>query len=172
MRALTQSVTTAILGVAIVAAAAQMPSPQASSEQAVFKTPDAGKWMALPDIFPKGAEMQVLNGDPAKGAAELYFRVPSDYTFPWHFHTPIEKLFIDEGSLVFETRNGGKDTLDSGDYVYVPARSPHRVTCSSTTPCLFFLASSGPFDIHLVDENWKTTKSWRASDAVGTTGRR
>lgn len=48
--------------------------------------------------------------------------------------------------------------------MYVPARSPHRVTCTGNTQCLFFLSSNGPFDVYLVDENWNTTKSWRASD--------
>jgi hypothetical protein len=29
----------------------------------------------------------------------------------------MEKVFLDQGTLVFETRNGGKGTLNSGDYV-------------------------------------------------------
>jgi quercetin dioxygenase-like cupin family protein len=97
----------------------------------------------MPDIMPKGAGMQVLHGDPASGAADFYFKVPPNYTFPWHFHTPVEKLFVDEGMLRWELRGGETKTLDAGDYVYVPARSPHRVTCTSTQPCYFFLASNG-----------------------------
>lgn len=127
----------------------------------------SGNWSLMPDIMPKGAGMQVLHGDPASGAADFYFKVPPNYTFPWHFHTPVEKLFVDEGMLRWELRGGETKTLDAGDYVYVPARSPHRVTCTSTQPCYFFLASNGPFDMHLVDEKtWITTKSWRAADTA------
>lgn len=143
-------------------AAAQ--TPQASTETSTINSPDKGKWMPMPDLFPKGAEMQVLNGDPAKGPADFRFRVPAGYTFPWHFHTPIEKLFVQQGTLNYEMRGGQKETLEAGHFVYVPARSPHRVTCTGGTQCFFFLSSNGPFDIHVVDENWKTTKSWRAGD--------
>ena len=151
-------------------AAAQ--TPQATTEPPMIHMAEAGKWTPVPDLFPKGAEMMVLHGDPAKGAADLYFRVPANYTFPWHFHTPIEKLFVDQGTLSYEARGDTKHTLDAGDYAYVPARSPHRVTCTGSMECRFFLSSNGPFDIHLVDEMWKTTKSWRADGAVGTTGQR
>ena len=171
MHALAVGTATTVLTFALAGASAAQ-APQASAESHTIKSPDAGKWMPVPDIFPKGAEMQVLHGDPAKGPADFYFRVPANYTFPWHFHTPIEKLFIDEGTLSYETRAGKKEELTQGDYVYIPARSPHRVTCSGNNQCLFFLASNGPFDINLVDENWKTTRSWRPEGAVGTSGKR
>ena len=152
--------------------AATAPMPQASTEPPVLKNPKTGDWSPMPDIMPKGAEMQILQGNPASGAADFYFKVPPNYTFPWHFHTPVERLFVDAGMLRWELRGGGTETLDAGDYVYVPARSPHRVTCTSNDTCYFFLASSGPFDIHLVDEKtWATTKSWRASDTVDGGGR-
>jgi hypothetical protein len=67
--------------------------PQASTEPPVLQHPKSGNWSPMPDIMPKGAEMQVLHGDPASGAAAFYFKVPPNYTFPWHFHTPVEKLF-------------------------------------------------------------------------------
>lgn len=152
-------------GVAVGTAGAQ--TPQASTEMMTVKSADTGTWSPVPDIFPKGAEMQVLMGDPAKGPADYYFRVPSNYTFPWHFHTPIEKLFMDAGTLRWEMRDKTERTTDAGDYVYIPSRSAHRVTCTSSTPCLFYLSSNGPLDVHLIDESGKTTRSWRAADHAG-----
>jgi quercetin dioxygenase-like cupin family protein len=138
---------------------------------ATVKSPDRGSWMPMPDLFPKGAEMQVLIGDPAKGAADFYFRVPAQYPFPWHFPTSVERLFVDQGTLEYEMRGGKKETLGAGDYVYVPARSPHRVACTSSMECRFFLSSNGQFDVHLVDSaNWTTTKSWRAGEQATATG--
>ena len=145
---------------------------QASTEPPTLKNPKSGEWSPMPEIMPKGAEMQVLRGHPAAGAADVYFKVPPNYTFPWQFHPPVEKLFVDEGMLRWEFRGGETKTLDAGDYVYVPARSPHRVTCTSNQPSYFFLASNGTFDMHLVDEKrWTTTKSWRAGDNATGGGR-
>lgn len=161
------------LSVAAGSAMAQAPrtqTPQASTERSTITTPEAEGWMPLPDLFPEGAQMQVLHGNPATGASELYFKVPANYTFPWHFHTPVEKLFMHRGQLNVEMRDGHKDTMEPGDFMYVPARSPHLVTCLGNTECFFFLSSDGPFDVHLVDENWRTTRSWRASDQAAPAG--
>jgi quercetin dioxygenase-like cupin family protein len=93
--------------------------------------------------------------------------MPPNYTFPWHVHTPVAKLFVDEGMLCRELRGGETKILDAGDYVCVPAGSANRITCTSNQTCYLFLAPKGPFDMHLVDERTSTTtKRWRASDDV------
>lgn len=53
---------------------------QASTETAMIKSPDKGNWMPMPDLFPKGAEMQVLQGDPAKGPATSCTCPPGRHT--------------------------------------------------------------------------------------------
>lgn len=127
--------------------------------------------MPVPDIFPEGGQMKVMYGAPAKGPSDLYFRFPAGYGVPWHFHTPVEKVMVNQGTMEFEMRGGKKISLKEGGYVHFPSASPHKAACTGSTECLFFLVSNGPFDIHLVDENWNVTRSWRAGGAVGTTGR-
>lgn len=170
-----QHVTTLSAAIALLLVLPAQPAhaqpPQASSEPGTAWTSDRGEWMPLPDIFPKGGQMKVIHGDPAKGPSDLYFRFPAGYGVPWHFHTPVEKVFVDQGAMEFEMRGDKKVSLKEGGYVRFPKASPHKATCSGSTDCLFLLSSDGPFDIHLVDENtWKTTRSWRAGGPVGTTG--
>jgi len=33
-----------------------------------------------------------------------------------------------------------------GEYAYGPAKLPHEATCTSTTPCVLFIAFEGPVD--------------------------
>lgn len=168
------AVFTLALVASVSSAALQQPKqqPKASTEQATAWTADKGEWMPLPDIFPAGGQMKVMRGDPAKGPADFYFKFPAGYGVPWHFHTPVEVVLMDRGTIEFEMRGGQKVALGEGGYIHFPSASPHKATCTANTECLFYLVSSGPFDIHLVDDKWNTTKSWRAWDPQGTAERR
>lgn len=121
--------------------------------------------MPLPDIFPPGGEVKVIHGDPATGPSDMYFRFPAGYGVPWHFHSPVEKVLVQQGTMTFQTREGEIVDLAPGGYIRFPPRSPHRATCTSEETCLFFLVSDAPFDIHLVDGDWEVTESWYAAGA-------
>lgn len=123
---------------------------------------ERGEWMPLPDIFPPGGKMKVMHGDPAAGPADFYFHLPAGYGVPLHFHTPVERVFVDRGVMRFDMQGDESATLSEGGYIRFPNRVPHRVTCTSESECLFYLVSDGPFDIHLVDENGQVTRSWKA----------
>lgn len=138
-------------------------TPQASTTPSTIWTSTEGEWMPLPDIFPPGGQFKVMNGNPATGPSDMYFRLPAGYGVPWHFHSPAEKVLIDAGTLRVEMRNRSVVEIVPGTLFMAPPRAPHRVTCVSGTECLFYLISDAPFDIHLVDANWNTTESWYAS---------
>lgn len=123
---------------------------------------EKGEWRPFPDIFPSGGKMKIMHGNPAEGPADFYFQLPAGYGVPWHFHTPVERVFVDKGTMRFEMRGDKSALLNEGGYIRFPSRVPHRVICTSESKCLFYLVSDGPFDIHLVDENWSVTKSWKA----------
>jgi hypothetical protein len=70
---------TLVLLIPIVAAAADpaMPAPPARSHK------DADlKWGPCPAFIPAGCEIAVLNGDPAKDNADVFFKVPGASRFP------------------------------------------------------------------------------------------
>jgi quercetin dioxygenase-like cupin family protein len=129
---------------------------------AVFK-PEQGQWMPFPDVFPKGATMKVMNGDPARGAADMYMKFPAKYAVPWHFHSAFERIYVDKGAMKFEHLDGTSTTLTEGGFMALPSRMAHKVTCVSDQECTLFLSTDGLFDIHLIDKTGKVTKSWSAA---------
>jgi hypothetical protein len=64
------------------------------------------------------------------------------------------------GTLELEIRETGQNlTVVPGGFVLAPSRSVHRATCKGADDCYFFLHSTGPFDINIVDETGKVIKS-------------
>lgn len=127
-------------------------------ENEIWSPPNA-EWMDVP-VFAPGAKMKVIHGDPATGPSDLYIRFPAEYGVQWHFHTPVEQVFMQSGTMEIEIRESGQEaTLGAGGYFLAPSRSIHRATCKGPTECYFFLHASGPFDINVVDENGKVIKS-------------
>ena len=57
------------------------------------------KWNPCPPLFPKGCEIAVLHGDPAKPNADVFFKVPANYTIPPHWHTSAERMVLVSGEL-------------------------------------------------------------------------
>jgi quercetin dioxygenase-like cupin family protein len=128
------------------------PRPASSPQQAVLWA-KGGEWMDVP-VFPKGAQMQVMNGDPNKGAADMYIKLPSKYDTTFHWHTPIESVYVDGGQMEFSMPGSDeKKKLGSGGFFQSPAKMVHRAVCTSSEACYFYLHSAGKFDIHLVDEH-------------------
>lgn len=127
---------------------------------------DQGTFTPLPDIFPPGATMMVMDGNPATGPSVLYFRFPAGYRIPMHFHTPGERLYMDSGALQFRMFDGETTTLEQGSYVYYPPRMPHEAVCQGGAECDLFLHSEGPFDVHLIDQNGKVIRSWSPKQAA------
>ena len=117
-------------------------------------TPAEGEWMDIP-VFPPGGKMKVINGDPFKGASDMYLKMPAGYVAPWHFHTPIESVYVQAGNMEFEMWKGEKKASPPGSFFLALPKMIHEAKCTGKTDCYLFLHSSGAFDIHLVDANGK-----------------
>jgi hypothetical protein len=84
-------------------------------------------WGPAPAVFPKGAKMAVVSGDPAKAApftVELSF--PDGYKIPPHFHPTEESVEVKKGTFLV----GMGDTLD------VSKTSPMKVGAKGQLPAL------------------------------------
>lgn len=147
-------------------AVAQRGAERATRQEMQVWTSEQGEWMALPDVFPKGGSIKVMQGDPTRGAADFYLRFPAGYAVPWHFHKPDERVFVDRGTMRFETLGGDTHTLTEGGYILLPGRMVHRASCVGEEECTFYLASSGVFDIHVVDDTGKVLRSWTPQKAA------
>jgi quercetin dioxygenase-like cupin family protein len=117
---------------------------------------DAGlKWDACPPLFPKGCEIAVLRGDPAKPNVDIFYKVPPKYVIPHHWHTSAERMVLVAGEL--RVTYDGQDTvvLKPGMYAYGPAKAPHKGMCADTGPCVLFIAFEAPVDAHPTDPEAK-----------------
>lgn len=111
-------------------------------------------WGPAPAIFPKGAELAVLQGDP--GAAALFtirLRVPDGYRLPPHTHPKDELVTVISGT--FQVGMGEKvkltemQSLTPGAFVQVPANSAHYAQAKGTT--VVQVHAMGPFALTYVN---------------------
>lgn len=104
------------------------------------------KWGPCPAFIPKGCEIAVLHGNPAGNNADIFFKVPANFTIPAHWHTSAERMVLVSGKLSV-TYDGQKTVvLRPGTYAYGPAKLPHKATCAKGAPCVLFIAFESPVD--------------------------
>ncbi len=117
-----------------------------------FAATDASlAWGPCPPIFPKGCEIAVLHGDPAKPNADVFLKVPAKYVIPAHWHTSAERMVLVAGELEIEYTGHPATKLKAGMYAYGPAKAPHVATCGDAEPCVLFIAFEGPVDANAVE---------------------
>lgn len=104
------------------------------------------KWGPCPDFIPKGCEIAALHGDPAKENADVFFKVPENFTIPNHWHTSAERMVLVSGELHVTYEGQPTTTLKPGTYAYGPAKLPHKAVCASGAPCVLFIAFEAPVD--------------------------
>lgn len=115
----------------------------------VFKQADAAlSWGDCPAFFPPGCKIAVLHGDPSKPGADVFFRVPSGYTIPAHWHTSAERMVLVSGALDVTYAGHPTVRLDTNDYAYGPAKLPHVAKCMSKESCTLFIAFDEAVDAH------------------------
>jgi mannose-6-phosphate isomerase-like protein (cupin superfamily) len=138
-----------LLGLTIAAAAATVAHPSAIAQNKPLAVrPDAPslKWTPCPPIFPKGCEIALLHGDPARPNADVFLRVPGGYEIPPHLHSSAERMILVRGRMRVAYRGAEPAMLGEGSYAYGPAKLPHRASCMGTSPCVLFIAFEGPVD--------------------------
>ena len=104
------------------------------------------KWGPCPDFIPKGCEIAVLHGDPAKDNADILFKVPPNFTIPKHMHTSAERMVLLSGKLRVTYDGQPTTMLKPGMYAYGPAGLPHEAVCAARDPCVLFIAFEAPVD--------------------------
>ena len=75
-------------------------------------------WGPAPPVFPPGAKMAVLQGDPSQAVSfTVRLDLPSGYRVQPHFHPTEENLTIISGTFLL----GMGDSLDAGKAIVLPA---------------------------------------------------
>jgi quercetin dioxygenase-like cupin family protein len=134
-----------VLTGATVAAAEDMRMPVNTSQL---------KWGPAPDALPKGAQIAVLSGDPAKdGLYVVRLRLPAGYKVPAHNHPTAEMVTVLTGKFHL----GMGDKLDekkamlltAGGFAEAPAKMNHYAW--TTGPTVLQIHGQGPFEINYVN---------------------
>jgi len=104
------------------------------------------QWGPCPDFIPKGCEISVLQGDPAKNNLDIYFKVPGDFKIPHHLHTSQERMVLVSGTLDVKYDNHKNATIKVGEYAYGPAKLPHSAYCHKGEACILYIGFVEPLD--------------------------
>jgi quercetin dioxygenase-like cupin family protein len=118
-------------------------------------TPGDIKWGDAPPVFPKGAKMAVLYGDPSK-AGELFIvrlKMPAGYKIPAHWHPTDENVTVVSGTF----NMGMGDKLDpaktkafpAGSFAVAPAKVNHFALAKKEA--IVEVSAIGPFAMTYVN---------------------
>jgi hypothetical protein len=145
-RATVQFVFLAVVGLAMTAAIG-------AQSTHILVPADKLQWGPAPPSLPAGADISVLEGNPAAtGPVTLRLRFPANYDLPPHWHSMTERVTVLTGSLhvgMGDTLDREKSqTLEPGGFVSLPARMHHFAW--TATPTIVQINLEGPFDIFYV----------------------
>lgn len=104
------------------------------------------QWGPCPEIFPKGCEVSVLQGDPAKGGSDVFLKFPGKYKFPAHSHTSEEHITLISGELKVQYQGEKAQVVKPGSYLFGPEGHVHQGECLSSEPCVLFINFDRPID--------------------------
>ena len=156
---LTASLAVLLLAASAGTACSQQPTASANAKKSagssasMSRTPELA-WGPAPAIFPAGAEMAVLQGNPA--AHEMFavrLRFPSGYRIAPHTHPTDEHVTVISGTLLlgmgerFDEK--GMTALKAGGFVTAPADHAHYVEARGRTEVQ--VHAMGPFALTYVN---------------------
>ena len=127
---------------------------QAVPAPAPASKPAGLHWAPAPAVFPKGAKMAVVSGDPSKAAPfTVELSMPNGYKIPPHFHPTDETVEVKKGTLFV----GMGDTFDAasakpmkaGEKGSLPANAHHFAAVKGAT--LIAVSAMGPFAMTYVN---------------------
>lgn len=105
------------------------------------------EWGPCPSFIGDGCGIAVLHGDPAKENLDIFFKVPSDFAIPHHWHTSAERMVLVSGKMTVTYDNQESELLTKGMYAYGPSKHPHTAYCEKgDEPCVLFIAFEEPID--------------------------
>lgn len=105
---------------------------------------------APPGMLPRGAQMAVLEGEPAKNQSfVMRIKMPDGYKVPVHSHSITDRAVVISGSLMFglgdTMRADAMKELKPGSVVLIPAGIKHYAQAKGET--VIQISGTGPYDI-------------------------
>jgi hypothetical protein len=144
----------AVRHLAFAIASVVIASPALAQEHHVVVSPDKVQWQPAPPFLPEGAQIAVLEGNPAeKGAVVLRLKFPSNYAIPPHWHTMTELITVMAGDFHIGAGDrldkAASETLTTAGFVSLPAKMHHYAWTRNGATVQLNL--EGPFDIFYIN---------------------
>jgi quercetin dioxygenase-like cupin family protein len=142
------------LVVLLLASASLLSAQAAPAAKSKAAKSAALKWGPAPAVFPKGARMAVVSGDPGKAAEfVIQLSMPAGYKIAPHFHPTDETVQVKKGTFLV----GMGDTLDVkstkpmkvGDKGTIAAKMHHFAVAQG--PTIVSVTAMGPFALTYVN---------------------
>jgi len=111
-------------------------------------------WGPAPPVFPAGAEMAVLSGDPSKsGTFVIRVKMPAGYKIPAHHHPTDEYVTVISGDFSLGIGDKLDETksayLTVGGFAMAPAQMNHFAWTKSGA--VVQISADGPFTMTYVN---------------------
>ena len=107
------------------------------------------------DLDPKGApgvKVADLWGNHAKGAFGAFIKLPAGFAVPLHTHTHAMKVVFLSGTYIQAPEGKAEVRLGPGSYMMQPGGNyKHTTACDKAAECVFFVESTGGFDLKIVE---------------------
>ena len=106
------------------------------------------KWTDLDPAGAPGVKVADLWGDHAKGAFGAFFKLPAGFAVPLHTHTHDMKVVFVSGTYIQNPEGKPEFRLGPGSYMMQPGGDyRHTTSCGKDSECVFFVESTGAFDL-------------------------
>ena len=129
-------------------------TPVLTQQAHVLVPADKLQWGPAPPACPAGAELAVLEGNPAAtGPVTLRLRFPANYNLPAHWHSMTERVTVLSGALNVgmgdKLDRRASQALEPGGFVSLPSKMHHFAW--TAVPTIVQVSLEGPFDIFYVN---------------------
>jgi len=122
----------------------------------VLSDPKEANWAPAPPMFPAGAQMVVLAGDPTKPTPyTVRLKFPSNYAIPAHSHPTDEHVVVVSGAVTFgmgdklDKTAASNKTLPVGGFALMPATVNHYAYTTQESTIVLF--GEGPVEFKYVN---------------------
>ncbi len=102
------------------------------------------KWTDVKDT--PGVSVAAVSGNPDKGAAKMFIKLPAAFSAPLHHHSPDHSVVVVSGTIVMNV-DGQDHTLPAGSYFSYTGKKQHTTKCTDAGPCVLYVDSHGKWDI-------------------------
>lgn len=129
-------------------------APAIQAQATPAAKPAALHWGPAPPVFPKGAKMAVVSGDPSQAEPfEIQLSMPNGYRVAPHFHPTDETVEVKKGTFLvgmgdhFNLKKA--KSMKKGDQASVPAQQHHFGMARGRT--IVDVKAMGPFGLTYVN---------------------